>query len=73
MTVRLNNRAYDHAKKLINEGKLVYDQRDAWSEHQPSTQKKNEFINDEYRQDTKRHYEFPYHCCPVNKRIDSTG
>ena len=36
MTVRLNNRAYEHAKRLINEGKFVYDQRGAWSEHQPS-------------------------------------
>jgi hypothetical protein len=75
MTVRLNNRAYEHAKRLINEGKFVYDQRDAWSEHQPSAQRENEFIerhgffeygkwylaiNDEYREDTKRHYEFPY-------------
>lgn len=75
MAVRLNNRAYDYAKRLINEGKFVWDQRDAWSEHQPSTPKENEFIqrygfseygkwflgtNDQYREDTKRHYEFPY-------------
>jgi len=69
MTVRLNNRAYEHAKRLINEGKFVYDQRDAWSEHRPSARRENEFIerrgffeygkwylaiNDEYREDTKR-------------------
>jgi hypothetical protein len=75
MTVRLNNRAYEHAKRPITEGKFVYDQRDAWSEHQPSASKENEFlerhgffeygkwylgINDEYAEDTKRHYEFPY-------------
>jgi hypothetical protein len=75
MAVRLNNLAYDYAKRLINEGKFVWDQRDAWSEHQPSTPKENEFIqrygfseygkwflgtNDQYREDTKRHYEFPY-------------
>jgi hypothetical protein len=75
MTVKLNDRAYEHAKKLINEGKFLYDQRDAWSEHQPSTSKENEFIqrhgfpeygkwylaiNDDYKDDTKRHYEFPY-------------
>ena len=75
MAVRLNNRAYEHAKGLITEGKFIYDQRDAWSEHQPSASKENEFlekqgffeygkwylgVNDEYREDTKRHYEFPY-------------
>jgi hypothetical protein len=75
MAVRLNKRAYEHAKRLITEGKFVHDQRDAWSEHQPSASKENEFlekhgffeygrwylgVNDEYRDDTKRHYEFPY-------------
>jgi hypothetical protein len=75
MAVRLNNRAYEHAEELITEGKFIYDQRDGWSEHQPSASKENEFlekhgffeygkwylgINDEYREDTKRHYEFPY-------------
>ena len=75
MTVKLNNRAYDHAKGLIQEGKFVFDERDAWSEHQPSAQKENEFlqehgfaeygkwylgINDERRENTKGHYEFPY-------------
>jgi hypothetical protein len=44
MAVRLNNLAYDYAKRLINEGKFVWDQRGAWSEHQPSTPKENEFI-----------------------------
>jgi hypothetical protein len=44
MAVRLNNRAYEHAKRLITEGKFVYDQRDAWSEHQPSASKENEFL-----------------------------
>ena len=75
MTVKLNNRAYDYAKGLIQEGKFVFDERDAWSEHQPSAQKENEFlqehgfaeygkwylgINDERRENTKGHYEFPY-------------
>ena len=44
MAVKLNNRAYEHAKALINEGKFVVDERDAWSEHQPSAQQENEFI-----------------------------
>jgi hypothetical protein len=75
MAVTLNPRAYKHAKELISDGKFVYDERDAWSEHQPSAQEENEFIrrhgfaeygkwylgiNDEKPEDTKGHYEFPF-------------
>jgi hypothetical protein len=75
VTVKLNNRAFDHAKSLIQKGKFVFDERDAWSEHQPSTAVENEFIringfeeyakwhlgiNDEHREHTKGRYEFPY-------------
>ena len=34
MVVHLNRRAFNPAKELINEGKVVLDERDAWSEHQ---------------------------------------
>lgn len=44
VAVRLNQSAFDHAKHLINEGHFVADQRDAWSEHQPSAADENEFI-----------------------------
>jgi hypothetical protein len=75
MAVTLNRRAFDHAKELIKKGKVVFDERDAWSEHQPSAQAENEFIrlhgfddyakwylgiNDEHREHTKGRYEFPY-------------
>ena len=75
MTVKLNSRAYQHAKRLIEEGKFIDDEREAWSDHHPSTQMEQEFIatngfseygkwflavNDEYHQDRNRHYEFPY-------------
>jgi hypothetical protein len=75
MAVTLNRRASNRAKELITEGKFVYDQRDAWSEHQPSAQQENEFIerhrfaeyakwylgiNSEKPEDTKGRYEFPY-------------
>jgi hypothetical protein len=75
MAVKLSRRAYEHAKQLIDDGKFVFDERDAWSEHQPSTQQGNEFlekhgfeeyakwylgINDEKPERTKGHYEFPY-------------
>jgi hypothetical protein len=75
MTVKLNQRAYEHAKRLIEQNKFIDDERDAWSDHHPSTQTEEEFIeksgffkygkwflgvNDEYSEDTKRYYEFPY-------------
>jgi len=44
MAVTLNPRAYKYAKELIDEGKFVFDERDAWSEHRPSAQEENEFI-----------------------------
>jgi hypothetical protein len=75
VAVVLNRRAFAHAKELIAEGKFVSDERDAWSEHQPSARKENEFIerhgfgeyakwylgiNDQASEDTKARYEFPY-------------
>jgi hypothetical protein len=75
MAVKLYNRGFEHAKELINQGKVVLDERDAWSEHQPSTEEENEFIRrhgfDEYGKwhlgideeeppETKRRYKFPY-------------
>jgi hypothetical protein len=75
MTVKLNKIAFEHAKGLVNEGKLVSDKRDAWSEHQPSAQKENDFITvhgfveygkwylgiDVQKQEQiKGRYEFPY-------------
>jgi hypothetical protein len=75
VTVKLNERAYEHAKRLIEEGKFIDDERDAWSDHHPSTRTENEFIekngfsqyskwflavNDEYSEAGRRHYEFPY-------------
>jgi hypothetical protein len=75
MAARLHNPGYDYAKKLIGDGNVVLDERDAWSEHQPSTREENEFIaehgwdaygrwhlgvDDESRKDTKEHWKFPY-------------
>jgi hypothetical protein len=74
MTVKLNRRAYEHAKRLIEEGKFIDDERDAWSDHHPSTRTENDFIekngffeyskwflgvNDGYEDESRRHYEFP--------------
>jgi hypothetical protein len=75
VAVVLNRRAFEHAKGLVEAGKFVSDERDAWSEHQPSARKENEFIerhgfgeyakwylgiNDQASEDTKARYEFPY-------------
>jgi hypothetical protein len=75
MALKLNKRAFDHAQELIREGRAVLDERDAWSEHQPSTQEENEFIrqhgidefgrwylgiDDEKGEQTKGRYKFPY-------------
>jgi hypothetical protein len=74
MAVRLHNPGYDHAKKLVADGKVVLDERDDWSEHQPSAAAENAFIeahgyteyvrwhlgvDDERPADTKGHYKFP--------------
>jgi hypothetical protein len=74
MAVKLNKTAFTHAKELVNEGRVVLDDRDAWSEHQPSTEKENEFIrlhgfaeyakwhlgiDDEKDEHTKGRYKFP--------------
>ena len=44
MAVILNKSAFEHAKQLVSEGKVVVDERDAWSEHRPSAQTENEFL-----------------------------
>jgi hypothetical protein len=75
MAVKLSQRAFDHAKKLIQDGKYVIDEREEWSEHQPSAAEENAFIekhgfgeyglwylgvDDEEDEDNKGHYKFPY-------------
>jgi hypothetical protein len=75
MAVKLNKKAFAHAKGLISDGRFVFDERAAWSEHQPSTQEENDFIerhgieefakwhlgiNDERPEETKGRYAFPY-------------
>jgi hypothetical protein len=60
---------------MIAEGRAVIDERDDWSEHQPSAQQENDFIRDhgwtayarwflgingEAAERTKERHEFPY-------------
>ncbi len=75
MAVEINQRGFEHAKQLISEGRAVADERDDWSEHQPSAEDENRFIerhgmaeygkwhlgiDDEKSARTKAHYKFPY-------------
>lgn len=74
MTVILNKRAFEHAKRSIEKGSYVFDEKDLWSEHQPSAQEENEYIEEngfeefgkwylgvdtEEKEDTKVRYKFP--------------
>jgi hypothetical protein len=75
MAVQLHRSALTHAKGLIKQGKVVRDERDAWSEHQPSAAKENEYIrlhgwrsygnwhlgvDERENEETKARYKFPY-------------
>ena len=75
MTVKLNQRGYEHARRLIQEGRTVLDERDDWSEHRPSAAEENAFIaeqgfgeygkwhlgiDEDENPDTKARYKFPY-------------
>src|SRR6266498_493216 len=73
--MKLNERSFEYAKRLIKDGQVVLDDRDDWSEHRPSAEKENRFLAehgfDEYQkwylgidedepEDTKGRYKFPY-------------
>ena len=75
MSVRPHRSGFDHAKQLIEDGKVVLDERDDWSEHQPSAQEENDFISrhgivefgkwhlgidTEQDENNKGRYKFPY-------------
>ena len=75
MAVKLNKKAYEQAKRLIRDGKVVRDTRDDWSEAAASTDEENTFLEkqgwDEYAlwhlgvdeeksEETKGRFSFPY-------------
>ncbi|MGP4058890.1 hypothetical protein ACTWP6_29445 [Mycobacterium sp. 4D054] len=75
MAAKLNETAYAHARNLIAAGRYVIDDRDAWSEHQPSARQENDYIerhgipeyakwhlgiDDEMDENRKGRYKFPY-------------
>jgi hypothetical protein len=75
MPAKLNTKSYEHAQQLIVDRRIVFDDRDDWSEHQPSSMDENAFIaapgwrayarwhlgvDDTRPRRTKAHYTFPY-------------
>ena len=73
--MKLNKSAYEHARQLVRDGRVVLDDRDDWSEHQPSASDENRFIeehgfgeyakwhlgiDESHTEDTKARYRFPY-------------
>jgi hypothetical protein len=75
MAATLNRTAFEYASQLIEEGRAVYDSRDDWSEHRPTAEEENEFIekhgfteyakwhlgiDPEENEQTKARYKFPY-------------
>lgn len=75
MAIRLNEEAYEQARQLVREGRLVCDARDAWSEHEPTPTDENAYlrthgyrqygrwflaIDDAEPEDSKARYRFPY-------------
>jgi hypothetical protein len=75
MSVQLNRSGYEYAQRLAREGHVVIDERDDWSEHQPTAAEENDFIrahgigayaqwhlgvDASHREGTKARYKFPY-------------
>lgn len=46
MAIELNHPALRNARALVREGKVVRDDRDAWSEAAPTAAQENRFIDD---------------------------
>src|SRR4051812_48814943 len=75
MAVKLNPAGYKNAKSLVKAGKATHDERDDWSEHAPSADEQNSYldkhgfaeyskwflgIDESKSEDTKGRYNFPF-------------
>ena len=73
--VKLNRKGFEFGKELVSGGKIMRDERDAWTEDQPCAKEENEFIrvhgyeayakwhlgiDEEHPEDTKGRYKFPF-------------
>ena len=45
MATKLNKKALEHARSLVKDGKVVRDTRGDWSEHAPSADQENAYID----------------------------
>jgi hypothetical protein len=75
MPMTVNKQAFEHAMELVRKGQTRMDERDDWSEHAPSADDENAYLEkhgwDEYSrwylgvdtdadEETKGRYKFPY-------------
>lgn len=75
MALKLNERAFAHARSLIERGQVVQDDRDKWSDHRSSARAENDVISEhgfaeygrwylgideEEDEESKSRYKFPY-------------
>lgn len=75
MSATLFGDGYAYARELVDYGQVTRDERDDWSEHQPSAEEENDFIRQHglaefgrwhlgvdtnASRETKAHYKFPY-------------
>ena len=44
MSIELNREAFELARRLIREGRGVQDRAEAWTEHQPTPRRQDDFI-----------------------------
>lgn len=73
--MKLNNKAFEHARQMVEKGRFVSDDKDMWSEHLPSSEEENKYIekngiknygkwylgvDTDENEDTKGRYKFPY-------------
>jgi hypothetical protein len=45
MAIKLNGRAFQHAKTLVARRRAVLDEQDAWGEHRPTSYQRDAFIS----------------------------
>ncbi|GAA3698187.1 hypothetical protein GCM10023081_38960 [Arthrobacter ginkgonis] len=75
MAIELNRPALEHARALVRDGSVVRDERDDWSEANPTAEEENAFIEKEgwteyshwhmgidktENRETKQAYSFPF-------------
>lgn len=75
MAIRVNRRAVQHARYLIDRRRVVLDERDAWPAHRPTARKRDAYIeangiraygtwflaiDDQAPEGTKARHKFPY-------------